>query len=66
MKSIPTVVVWDQVTDADAESENAKSKGVDGEDDEDVWEGMENVGDEEDDEESDEGSKRRGKKSRAK
>ncbi|EIM89890.1 uncharacterized protein STEHIDRAFT_36630, partial [Stereum hirsutum FP-91666 SS1] len=45
VKSIPTVVVWDQDTDADEEDE-VKNKGADGEDDEDLWEGMEDVEDE--------------------
>lgn len=68
MKSIPTVVVWDQDMDAVEEDEVMKRKGGADEDeeDEDVWEGMENVGD--DDGESDEGTKRKGrsKKSRTK
>lgn len=40
MKSIPTCVVWDGVTDEDADHEMRRRDGGDDDDDEDVWEGM--------------------------
>jgi ribosome biogenesis protein NSA1 len=53
MKSIPTCVVWDGITDEDADHEMSGSgddgKGDSGDDDDDdVWEGMQAVEDSED------------------
>ena len=49
MKSIPTCVVWDGVTDADADHE---MRGGDRDDDGDVWEGMQVAEDSEDEREA--------------
>ncbi|KAF9264728.1 hypothetical protein L218DRAFT_925228 [Marasmius fiardii PR-910] len=52
MKSVPTVVVWDPSSvnaakDVEKESEGGEDEDVEGDDDpEDLWEGMEEIGDE--------------------
>lgn len=61
MKSIPTCVVWDGVTEEDVDEDDDHQMGPDGNcsgDDEDLWEGMPVVEDSENEGES-EGQRRR-------
>ncbi|THH13434.1 hypothetical protein EW146_g6788 [Bondarzewia mesenterica] len=60
MKSVPTAVVWDQDTSQSGKSSDADEGSENGDD---VWEGMESVGDDEENEDSgleDERGKRKG------